>query len=269
MGVSGVSFWGFDIGGFYNCDYSGQRVIPDDEDYIRSVQMGLMSPLSRSHGQSTPREPWIYSETAQKAFLKINKLRYRMLPYLYSTGYETTFTGIPMMRAMLLEYPEDLNVRSLATQYMLGGSVLVAPVFDQPKHNVYLPQGSWVDLNNGERMDGGKWIAYPKNIEVIPMFLRENSMIPMLSVAPDHIADENFQDLTIVMNLKDHLEQAYYDDDVSGLCVAHLKDGILNVMLKDIPAVKLVVYAEEEIHTAVMNGMGKTITKSENCYIID
>lgn len=67
IGISGVSFWGFDIGGFYNCDYEGKRTVPEDEEYIRSVQMGLMSPLSRSHGQATPREPWIFSETAQAA----------------------------------------------------------------------------------------------------------------------------------------------------------------------------------------------------------
>ena len=268
MGVSGVSFWGFDIGGFYNCDYSGSRVIPDDEDYIRSVQMGLMSPLSRSHGQSTPREPWIYSQTAQKAFLKINKLRYRMLPYLYSTGYETTFSGIPMMRAMLLEYPEDLTVRSLSTQYMLGGSLLVAPVFDQPRHNVYLPQGSWVDLHTGERMDGGKWIVCQKDIEVIPMFLRQNSMMPMLQIAPDHIADENFRDLVLVMNLKDRMEQAYYDDGVSGLCTANLADGMLNVTLQNIPAVKMQIYAWEDIHAATVNGQNRTVTKEGNCFII-
>lgn len=114
IGISGVSFWGFDIGGFYNCDYEGKRTVPEDEEYIRSVQMGLMSPLSRSHGQATPREPWIFSETAQAAFLKINKLRYRLLPYLYSTAYETHNRGISMMRALLLEFPQDRNVRTIA-----------------------------------------------------------------------------------------------------------------------------------------------------------
>ncbi len=91
IGISGV----FDIGGFYNCDYEGKRTVPEDEEYIRSMQMGLMSPLSRSHGQTTPREPWIFSETAQAAFLKINKLRYRLLPYLYSTAYETHNRAFP------------------------------------------------------------------------------------------------------------------------------------------------------------------------------
>lgn len=267
MGISGVSFWGFDIGGFYNCDYSGTRVIPDDEDYIRSVQMGLMSPLSRSHGQSTPREPWIYSPDAQRAFLKINKLRYRMLPYLYSTGYETVREGIPMMRAMLLEYPDDLTVRDLSRQYMLGGSILVAPVFDQQKHHIYLPKGSWIDLETGARMEGG-WIIYPKQIDVIPMFLRENTMIPMLQTAPDHIEDRNFTDLTLVVNIVDTMEQAYYDDGVEGNFRATLKDGMLDMVLTDIPAVSFRVYSPAEITEVWVNGEKKEFRKEDSCILI-
>lgn len=268
MGISGVSFWGFDIGGFYNCDYSGKRVIPDDEDYIRSVQMGLMSPLSRSHGQSTPREPWVYSGTAQEAFLKINKLRYRMLPYLYSTGYETTREGIPMMRAMLLEYPEDLNVRNLSTQYMLGGSVLVAPVFDQQKHSIYLPAGSWIDLETGSRLNGSTWIRYPRKNDVIPMFLRENTMMATLKSAPDHIGSDNFRDLELVINITDTLEQAYYDDGVEGRFRAILRDGILRMTLQDIPAVRFRIYAAGEISEVYVNGESRTVRRDASCFVV-
>ena len=267
MGISGVSFWGFDIGGFYNCDYSGRRVIPEDEEYIRSVQMGLMSPLSRSHGQSTPREPWVYSETAQKAFRKINDLRYRMLPYLYSTGWETTFTGIPMMRAMVLEYPDDLSARNIDTQYMLGGNLLVAPVFDQQKHHIYLPEGSWVDLETGARLTGGRWILYPKNIEVIPMFLRENAMIPMLKTAPRHIEDNNFEHLELVLNIVDEMEQTYFDDGVEGSFRATLKDGKLDITVRDIPAEIFRIYAPEEITAVIVNGEPKPFRNEGNCYI--
>ena len=266
MGVSGVSFWGFDIGGFYNCDYSGKRVIPDDEDYIRSVQMGLMSPLSRSHGQSTPREPWIYSETAQKAFLKINKTRYAMLPYLYSAGYETTREGIPMMRAMLLEYPNDLNVCNLSTQYMLGGSVLVAPVFDQRKHNVYLPKGSWIDLETGRRLEGNAWIEYPQKIDVIPMFLRENTMMATLKKVPEHISEENFQGLEIVMNITGTIDQDYFDDGVEGKFHATVQDGTLEITLRDIPAESFKIYADTEISKVIVNGQARSVTKCANVF---
>ncbi|MBR1971854.1 MAG: hypothetical protein IKA16_00285 [Oscillospiraceae bacterium] len=265
MGISGVSFWGFDIGGFYNCDYSGTRVIPEDEEYIRSVQMGLMSPLSRSHGQSTPREPWVYSETAQKAFLKINKLRYRMLPYLYSTAYETVREGIPMMRSMLLEYPGDRNVWNLSTQYMLGGNLLVAPVFDQPRHHIYLPKGSWVDLETGARVTGGDWITYPKQIDVIPLFLRENTMLPLLKTAPLHIEDKNFEDLELVLNITDTIDQPFYDDGVEGHFRSTLRDGRLDITVQSIPAGHFRIYAPTEIRELWVNGELRT-TCMDNCF---
>ena len=268
MALSGISFWGFDIGGFYNCDYSGTRVIPEDEEYIRSVQMGLMSPLSRSHGQSTPREPWVYSETAQRAFLKINKLRYRMLPYLYSTGWETTREGIPMMRPMLLEFPEDCNTRNVSTQYMLGGSLLVAPVFDQPRHRVYLPAGSWIDLETGKRMDGNRWITCPKDIEVIPLFLRPDSMLPMLKTAPMHIEGRNFEDLELVINITDSFEQAYFDDGVEGIFRAELKDGTLTMTVQDIPATAFRVYAPGEVTEIIVNGESHSFREDGGCYIL-
>jgi len=268
MALSGVSFWGFDIGGFYNCDYSGKRVTPEDEEYIRSVQMGLMSPLSRSHGQSTPREPWVYSETAQKAFLKINKLRYRMLPYLYSTGWETSREGIPMMRPMLLEFPEDYNTRNISTQYMLGGSMLVAPVFDQRVHRVYLPRGSWIDLETGIRREGNQWIVYPKDIRVIPLFLRPDSMLPMLKEAPLHIEDNNFDNLELTINIVDSFEQAYYDDGIEGLFRAELKVGILTMELKDIPATGFRIYAGDDLTQIMVNGEKCTFRKEGNCYLI-
>ena len=268
MALSGISFWGFDIGGFYNCDYSGKRVIPEDEEYIRSVQMGLMSPLSRSHGQSTPREPWVYSETAQHAFLKINKLRYRMLPYLYSTGYETAREGIPMMRPMLLEFPHDPTTANISTQYMLGGSLLVAPVFDQPRHRIYLPAGSWVDLTTGTRTDGGIWITYPKNIEVIPLFLRSNSMMPMLKEAPLHIEDKNFEDLELVINITDTIEQAYFDDGVEGTFRAELRNGVLTMELADIPATAFRIYAPSKISVILVNGEEKAFHEEGNCFVI-
>ena len=266
MALSGVSFWGFDIGGFYNCDYSGTRVIPEDEEYIRSVQMGLMSPLSRSHGQSTPREPWVYSETAQRAFLKINRLRYRMLPYLYSTGWETAREGIPMMRPMLLEYPDDPTTRNLSTQYMLGGSLLVAPVFDQPRHHVYLPQGSWLDLETGERVAGG-WLVCPKNIEIIPLFLRPDSMMPLLKTAPGHIEDRNFEDLELTVNIVDAFTQAYYDDGVEGTFRAALKDGVLTMEMQDIPATAFRIYAAAEVHTLTLNGRERPFRRENGCIL--
>lgn len=268
IGISGVSFWGFDIGGFYNCDYEGKRSLPSAEEYIRSVQMGLMSPLSRSHGQSTPREPWHFSQEVQEAFLYANKLRYRMLPYIYSTAWETHREGLPMMRAMLLEFQEDLNVRHLSSQYMLGGALLVAPVFDQQVHHVYLPEGSWIELAGGRRITGGRWISVPKEFQNIPLFLRENSMLPVLAEAPDHIAEENFENLTVILNLAGTLKQSYYDDGIEGGLEAAMEDGTLNVVSKGMDIAGITAYLPEPPKRAVVNGSVWSVEKAGEAYRI-
>ena len=272
IGISGVSFWGFDIGGFYNCDAGGRRCMPNDEDYIRSVQMGLMAPLSRSHGQSTPREPWNYSETAQQAFLAINKLRYRLLPYIYSTAYETHNSGVPMMRAMLLEFPEDLNARNLSRQYMFGGSLLVAPVFDAAEQHVYLPEGSWIDLSSGVRFRGCRWITVKQNISRIPLYLRENCVIPELTAAPKHIADRNFDHLTLVVNLTGRqcrIRQDYYDDGVHTVISIDRRGGEIRVDTPEMDVEKVRIYADAsgmdmEKAQSYADASGMDMEKSQN-----
>lgn len=213
IGISGVSFWGFDIGGFYNCDYEGNRTKPTDEEYVRSAQMGLLCPLSRSHGQATPREPWEYSPEAQEAFLKINKFRYRLFPYLYSIACETCATGVPMMRAMLLEFPWDLTARDISTQYMLGDALLVAPVFDQQWQHVYLPAGSWINWNTGERVDGAQWISEHCPLDKLPLYFRENAVLPLLNHARMHSPEIFFEDYTVYMNLVSEIHATLYVDN--------------------------------------------------------
>lgn len=246
LALSGVSFWGFDIGGFYHCDYSGRRVVPDDEAYIRSVQMGLMSPLSRSHGQSTPREPWVFSQEAQAAFLKINRLRYRLLPYLYSVAWETHQSGLPMMRPMLLEFQEDFAARDLSAQFMLGESLLVAPVFDQKQHRVYLPEGSWLELESRSYIRGGRWIAVEKRLDRIPLYLRENHALPLFAEAPLHIEDRNFEGYDLILNLTDRLEQRFYDDGFTGFVRAGIEDGVVSVET-DLPVREILAYSPQTI----------------------
>ena len=151
---------------------------------------------------------------------------------------------------------------------MLGSSLLVAPVFDQQKHHIYLPEGSWVDFETGRRISGGKWIVYPKDIQVIPMFLRENTAIPMLQTAPKHISDDNFDNLELVLNITDRMEQTCYDDGVEGSILAILKNGVLSISLQDIPAERFRIYAPEEITAVSVNGEARSFRKDETCYLI-
>ncbi|MGN0202985.1 MAG: TIM-barrel domain-containing protein [Coprococcus sp.] len=253
IGISGVSFWGFDIGGFYNCDYEGNRIKPEDEEYIRSVQMGLLAPLSRSHGQATPREPWEYSSEAQAAFLKMNKFRYRLFPYLYSIACETHRTGVPMMRAMMLEFQDDLNTRNISTQYMLGNALLVAPVFDQQTQHVYLPAGSWIDWNTGERVEGGRWTSEVRPLDELPLYFREDTIIPMLNEAKMHSPEDFFEDYTIYVNLVNGINTKIYNDEEEYIFHAQI-DGNRVVIETDMVNAKIIVYATDDISEMSING---------------
>lgn len=269
ISISGVSFWGFDIGGFYNCDYEGKRCIPSTTDYVRSVQMGLMAPLSRAHGQSTPREPWNYSETAQEAFLKINKIRYRLLPYIYSLSYETHLFGIPMMRAMLLSFQEEENLRDISTQYMYGDSLLVAPTFDQVDQKVYLPHGSWIDFYTRERLTGNRTVITDKDIMKIPMYIRENHALIMLDKAPMHIDDKVFTNLEVMMNLVSSLKQKYYDDGINTELVASINNDELVISYKDMNIKKFIIYTYKVINDVVVNGKETNFSIEDNSLVID
>ena len=267
VGISGVSFWGFDIGGFYNCDYEGNRAKPDDEEYVRSTQMGLLSPLSRSHGQATPREPWEYSEAAQEAFLKINKFRYRLFPYLYSLAAETHREGIPMMRAMLLEFQDDLNTRELSTQYMLGNALLVAPVFDQQVQHVYLPAGSWVDWNTGKRVEGGRWIPEDCPLDMLPLYFREDTIIPVLNEAKSHTPDDFFANYTVYMNLVHGISTSLYDDEKEFVLNARTSDDKI-IVDTDMACTGFCIYTPACVSEVVVNGKEYGVRQENGRYSI-
>lgn len=267
IGISGVSFWGFDIGGFYNCDYEGNRIKPTDEEYVRSAQMGLLSPLSRSHGQSTPREPWEYSREAQAAFLKINKFRYRLFPYLYSIACETCMTGVPMMRAMLLEFQEDLNARNISTQYMLGNALLVAPVFDQQVQHVYLPFGSWIDWNTGKRVAGGRWIAEDCPLDELPLYFRGDTILPILNEAKQHSPERFFENDTIYVNLVSKINTKLYGEGKEYVFLAELCEGKA-VIETNLESTGLVIYAAGHITEAAVNGKNCDVRKEGERYVV-
>lgn len=169
-GLSGVPFWSHDIGGY--------RGKPSMRLYIRWAQFGLLSPLARCHG-TTPREPWEFGEEAVKIFRAYAKLRYRLISYLYSYAHIANQTGLPVMRAMVLEYPDDPNIHNHDLQYLLGRELLIAPIFDETdKRNVYLPEGKWIDYWNQNEYEGPVNISYKASLERMPIFVKGDSIIP-------------------------------------------------------------------------------------------
>lgn len=173
IGLSGVAFWGHDIGGFINK--------PTSECYIRWAQFGLFSPLSQLNGWHTPREPWEYGEEALEIFRYYDKLRYRLLPYIYSNAWISHQEGLPIMRAMVLEFQDDPMVHQYDLQYMFGKYLLVAPVYQEgaTSREIYLPAGKWIDYYSQKEYFGPQKINYQAPLEKLPLLVREGAIIPM------------------------------------------------------------------------------------------
>ena len=169
---SGFGFWSHDIGGFES------TATPDV--YKRWAAFGLLSSHSRLHGSGSYRVPWSYDEESVDVVRFFTRLKARLMPYLYAQAVKTSRTGVPMMRSMVMEFTEDPNCGYLANQYMLGDSLLVAPIFnDKSMAQYYLPEGIWTDLLTGERREGGRWYAEKHGYLSIPLFIRENSIVAL------------------------------------------------------------------------------------------
>ena len=183
--MSGFGFWAHDIGGFENTS------TPDV--YKRWVAFGLLSSHSRLHGSSSYRVPWVYDEEAVDVVRYFTKLKARIMPYLYKTAVETSKTGIPTMRSMVLEFTEDRNVSYVDKQFMLGDNLLVAPIFnDNSMAEYYLPAGKWTNVLTKEVREGGIWIKEKHSYLSIPLYARENSIVAM--GASDDKADYDYAD---------------------------------------------------------------------------
>ena len=179
--MSGFGYWSHDIGGFENTSTA--------DVYKRWAAFGLMSSHSRLHGSTSYRVPWVYDEEAVDVVRYFTEVKARLMPYLYRNAIETSRTGVPMMRSMVLEFTQDRNCAYLDKQYMFGDSLLVAPVFNEDSRAVYyLPEGTWTHYLTGEVKTGGKWYEEPCGYLSIPVFVKENSLIAVGAVGdrPDY-----------------------------------------------------------------------------------
>ncbi|WP_163873391.1 alpha-xylosidase [Paenibacillus favisporus] len=172
LSLSGFGFWSHDISGFEN------TATPDL--YKRWTAFGMLSTHSRLHGNQSYRVPWLFDEEAVDVLRYFTKLKCTLMPYLFRSAVQTAATGVPVMRAMVLEFPEDPNCHVLDRQYMLGDSLLVAPVMnDKGLARYYVPEGRWTDLVTGESVEGGKWISRQVDYFTVPLLARAGSIIPV------------------------------------------------------------------------------------------
>lgn len=174
IGISGIPFFSHDIGGFIGT--------PTDELYVRWAQLGLFSSHSRCHGagDNNYREPWRFSEEVCNIFRYYDKLRYSLMPYIYEEAEKCTQTGLPMVRALYLAYPEDRNVWHIDDQYLFGDSLLIAPVLKPLSRtdirNVYLPAGTWFDYFTKEKIiSTGMWIRRKVDLATMPIYVKEGT----------------------------------------------------------------------------------------------
>ncbi|TVQ17902.1 MAG: alpha-xylosidase [Spirochaetaceae bacterium] len=180
-GQSGIAFWSHDMGGFED------TASPDV--YKRWCAFGLLSSHSRLHGSSSYRVPWLYDDEAVDVLRFFTRLKCRLMPYLFAAAVDAHATGVPMLRAMPIEFPDDAGCDYLDRQYMLGSSLLVAPVFDAGGHvQFYLPDGRWTHLIDGHALDGGRWHSERYDFLSLPIFVRPGAVIVTGSVddRPDY-----------------------------------------------------------------------------------
>jgi alpha-D-xyloside xylohydrolase len=171
LACSGFGYWSHDIGGFEGT--------PDAAVFKRWLAFGLLSSHSRLHGSNSYRVPWAFDEEAVEVTRAFTRLKMSLMPYLSELGREAHEEGVPVMRPMLLEFPEDRTATTLETQYLLGDSLLVAPVFSADGWvDYYLPKGTWTHLLSGEKREGPRWHREQYGFDSLPLFVRPGSVLP-------------------------------------------------------------------------------------------
>ena len=186
LGLCGFGYWSHDIGGF-----EGQS---DYDIFKRWTQFGLLSSHSRYHGSNAYKVPWLYGEEAVEVTRAFTKLKMRLMPYFYRMAVEAHEKGLPILRPMLLEFPDDRTAPFADTQYMLGDSILVAPVMNPDGiGEYYLPEGLWTDWFTGKTVQGGGWHKETYDYFSLPLFVRENTILVLGSHddRPDYDYEEN------------------------------------------------------------------------------
>ena len=170
--LSGFAFWSHDIGGFEGT--------PDPAVFKRWTAFGLLSSHSRLHGSDSYRVPWAFDEEAVDVTRLFTKLKLKLMPYLYAAGLEASQGGIPVLRPMQIEFPDDPAAAYLDRQYMLGSELLIAPVFNaEGIVDFYLPDGLWTNYLTGEEVQGPGWRTEAHGFDSIPIYVREGAVLPI------------------------------------------------------------------------------------------
>jgi alpha-glucosidase len=210
LGLSGVPFIGTDVGGFIGRS--------DGELLTRWYEIGFLTPMCRNHKEvnGNDQEPWRFGKQYEDIIRKYLKLRYRLLPFLYTNLEDARRTGLPLFRPLLLNYQDDYNTLTIDDQFMIGADLLVAPVV-QPglmTRRVYLPEGTWIDYWTDKKIAGGRVIQADAPLDTVPMYVRAGSIIPM-GPEMNYVGEKRFDPLTfsIYPDERGRAAVTLYEDD--------------------------------------------------------
>ncbi|HEY9141346.1 MAG TPA: alpha-xylosidase, partial [Bryobacteraceae bacterium] len=174
FGLSGFTFWSHDIGGFV--------AKSPEELYRRWLPFGMLTSHSRCHG-APPKEPWEYSPAFLDLFRRTDEMKYRLMPYIYAQAKFSTEHGLPMVRALFIEFPDDPGAWQIDDEYLFGSDILVAPLFENTTgRDVYLPPGEWIDYQTGKLYSGG-WHKIEAGSIPVVMLVRDGAVIPQMEPA--------------------------------------------------------------------------------------
>jgi alpha-glucosidase len=212
LGMSGEPFVGSDVGGFIGRG--------NGELLVRSYQISFLAPFCRNHKviDGYDQEPWRFGEYYETIIRKYLKLRYQLLPFLYTTLEEAHRTGVPLFRPLVLNYPADANTHNLDDEFMIGDDLLVAPVVkpDVTRRLVYLPKGVWYDYWTNKKYVGGTTFMFEAPLETVPLFVRGGAIIP---TGPNlnYVGEKPLDPITL---------NIYPDDDGSASLRLYEDDGV-------------------------------------------
>ncbi len=264
LGLSGVAFTGMDIGGFTG---NGTPSL-----FARWIQIGAFNPYFRNHTAVNTKsaEPWTFGEEVLEISRNYISLRYKLMPYLYSSFYEATQSGLPLMRSLAIDYTFDKNVYDgeFDTQYMFGNAFLVAPFEGDAKFGkVYFPQGKWYNLYTGEVQTGNQQKLIEVGLHKLPVYVKQSSIIPMQSLVQS-TAQKPTDTLTVHIYQGDvNNKFVYYEDD--GESFAYENGAFYKRVIAYDAASKTITFNKAEgsfaskFHSIklVMHGFGTTSVK--------
>lgn len=221
LALSGFGFWAHNIGGF------GDDCDPDL--YMRWSQFGLLCSHSRLHGNSQYKVPWMFGEEAVEVARHFTRLKLGMMPYLFATAVEASTIGIPVMRPMMLEFPNDEICLGLDRQFMLGPSLLCAPIFnDAGTVRYYVPKGTWTNILTRDRIEGPVWRNEKHDYFTLPLLARENTIL--ITGKTDDAAEYDYLD-SVTITIFELLENRQASVDVFSSDVK--KSGAVRALRKD------------------------------------